>query len=391
MASGSHIKIPLQPKVLRWARERAGLEVDHLAKKMDVKPDQIQDWEKSGQISFARINKLAKKTNTPLGFLYLPEPASDQLPISDFRTLDNDLPESVNPDLLDTILMTERRQNWMRDELIEQGHESLTFVGSYSLDDSPENVANSIREYLSLDKTWAADTKDWQEARRYLCERAESAGIFVVINGVVGNNTHRKLKPDVFRGFALVDDFAPFIFVNGTDALSAQIFTLAHELAHIWIGVSGISNVNETHPQSNIKHEEEIFCNKVAAEFLVPLDILSEKWSESVEHDNPYVVLAKNFKVSSIVIARRALDSELISKDDFFLFYNQRMEKVKETKRRSGGDFQKNQTYRVGRRFGIAVTRAVKEGRLLYRDAYALTGLKEKSFKEFAKRLGIDL
>ncbi|MGJ4748910.1 ImmA/IrrE family metallo-endopeptidase, partial [Leptospira sp. SA-E8] len=155
----------------------------------------------------------------------------------------------------------------MRDELIEQGQGPLLFVGQFSLKDKPEAVAADMRERLGLKSDWATATRAWQDALVELRQRVQNVGILIVFNGVVGNNTHRKLNPEEFRGFALADKYAPLVFINATDAKSAQMFTVAHELAHLWLGLDAVSGMDATLPASD-KSEE--FCNKVAAEFLIP-------------------------------------------------------------------------------------------------------------------------
>lgn len=388
--SSRRLEITLQPGVLRWARKRAGLEAEVLAHKVGVKPGRVEEWEKSGRISLSQADKLAHHTHTPLGYLYLPEPVDDRLPIPDFRTVGDRPLRQPSPELLDTIQMMQRRQAWMRDELIEEGNGPLAFVGSFGLDQSPEQAAIAMREILGLEPHWADAEHSWTEALRRLRDHIEQAGVLVVFNGVVGNNTHRKLDPDEFRGFALVDEYAPLIFINGADFKAPQIFTLVHELAHVWTGAGGVSNFDALEP---LPHAMEQFCNKVAAEFLVPEAELRAIWNQALEGGDRYQFLARRFKVSSIVTARRALDLALIDRNAFFEFYRawQDDERRKQQRGESGGSFWNNQNVRIGRRFGEAVVRAVKEGRLLYRDAYSLTGLKGKTFDKFARQLGSEL
>ncbi|HXF07906.1 MAG TPA: XRE family transcriptional regulator [Candidatus Acidoferrales bacterium] len=387
--SGGRLEIALRPDVLRWARERAGLEPDVLAGKLGVKPERVREWERSGRISLAQADKLAHHTHTPLGFLYLPEPVDDRLPIPDLRTVGDRPPQRPSPELLDTIQAMQRRQAWMRDELIEQGSEPLAFVGSLGLDQAPERAADAVREVLGLEPHWAQAEPSWTDALRRLRDQAEQAGVLVVFNGVVGNNTHRPLDPEEFRGFALVDDYAPLVFVNGADFKAAQIFTLVHELAHLWCGAGGVSNFEALQPAPD---KVEQFCNRVAAEFLVPATELRAVWRQVPEGDDRFQFLARRFRVSSIVAARRALDLALIDRSAFFAFYRawQTHERRVRQRGEGGGSFWNNQNVRIGRRFGAAVVRAVKEGRLLYRDAYALTGLKGATFDQFARQMGRD-
>lgn len=386
--SGRRLQITLQPEVLRWARERAGLQPDVLADKVNVKPERVQEWEKSGLISIAQADKLSHHTHTPLGFLYLSEPVKDYLPITDFRTVGDQPLGHPSPDLLETIQLMQRRQAWMHDELIEQGIEPLNFVGTVDMNTPPEEVAGEIRSTMGLELDWSRTQPSWEEALRFLRGRVEEIGVLVVVNGIVGNNTHRKLDPDEFRGFALVDKYAPLVFVNGADYKVAQMFTLAHEVAHIWIGKGGLSNYNPLRPRNSSQVlAVEQFCNQAAAEFLVPAREFRSAWNEA--GTDPYQSLARRFKVSTIVIARRALDLDLINRNDFFDFYKAWNvdERRKQERKKPGGSFWNNQNVRIGKRFGEAVVRAVKEGRLLYREAFSLTGLKSKSFDTFVEHI----
>jgi Zn-dependent peptidase ImmA (M78 family) len=388
MAQSGRLQLSLQPHVLQWARERVGLEPETLARKIGVKPDRVYEWEESGRISLNQADKLAHHTYTPLGYLYLPEPVEDQLPIPDFRTFDDRQMTLPSPNLLETVQLMQRRQVWMREELIEAGSEPQTFVGSLELEESPEKAATAIRVALGLEAHWADEEQNWSSALRHLRDRIEAAGVLVVFNGIVGNNTHRKLDPNEFRGFALADGFAPLIFINGSDFKAAQIFTLLHELAHIWLGRDGVSNFEALEPAPN---KIELFCNRVAAEFLVPEQALKLAWQQAPQGYECYDYLARRFKVSSIVAARRALDLALIDQTAFFDFYNDWLNDERRHKQRgeSGGSFWNNQNVRIGKRFGTAVVRAVKEGRLLYRDAYALTGLKGTTFDKFVNNMGV--
>ena len=388
MMSTGRLQITLEPAVLRWARERVRLEPGALADKIGVKAERVAEWEDSGKISFAQANRLAKTTHTPVGYLYLPTPPEDQLPIPDFRTVGDRPLGPPSPNLLETVQQMQRRQAWMREEMIEQGREGLRFVGSIDPATDPVDVAARMRESLGLDPDWARQQPNWSSALKLLRDQVEVAGILIVINGVVGNNTHRPLDMEEFRGFALIDEYAPLIFVNNADFKAAQMFTIVHELAHIWLGEPGVSNFDSLEPAP---HEVELRCNQIAAEFLVPAEQLAAIWSELQEEPEPFQALARYFKVSSIVVARRALDIGLIERAEFLDFYRawQADERRQAARRGQGGSFWNNQNVRIGHRFGAQVVRATKEGRLLYRDAYALTGLKGTTFEKFAKSIGI--
>ena len=386
--SSRRLQITLQPDVLRWARERAKLQPEELAKKMGVKRhERVLEWERDGVISVAQVDKLAKCTYTPLGFLYSKEPPDERLPIADFRTREGTPPPS--PDLLDTVYLMQRRQGWMRDELIEDGAEPLDFVGAYGLDSQPRHVASAMREVLQLPGGWAQAEGTKNDALRRLRSRFDAVGVLVCFNGVVGNNTRRKLDPKEFQGFALADEYAALVFVNNADVKAAQIFTLAHELAHLFIAQSGVSTFEALQPVSN---ETEEFCDKAAAEFLVPEDELRAFWSRSGTN-NPLQAVATKFKVSSIVAARRALDLKLINTDTFFNFYKENADEWDGNQPREddGGNFWNTQKWRIGPRLATAIVRAVKEERMLYREAYNLTGLRGDTFEKIPETMAIPL
>ena len=380
-------QITLEPKVLRWARERVSLSRDELAKKMTVKPEHVAQWEQTGKISIARIDNLAAKTYTPLGYLYLSEPPDEPLPIHDFRTRSGEAPARPSVDLLDTVYLMQRRQAWMRDELIEGGADPLKFVGAYSVDDSHTEVAAAMRDALSLAEDWAEARLSWREALSFLRNKLDEAGILVVFNGVVGNNNNRTLDPQEFLGFALVDEYAPLVFVNSAYYIAAQIFTLAHEVAHLFVGETGLSAFDNLLPADD---ETERFCNQVAAEFLVPQVVLQAYWPVVRDSDHPFQMIARKFRVSSIVAARRMLDLDLIDWDTFLEFYEDNNKQgQKHPTHRPGGNFWNTQRWRIGPSFAGAVVRAAREGRLLYREAYSLTGLKRNTFEKMPEGMGI--
>lgn len=274
----------------------------------------------------------------------------------------------------------------MRDFLVDQGQEKLDFVSSVKLDEPAFSVAEKIRYGLGLDKAWAEKESSWSAALKTLRETMEASGILVVANGIVENNTNRKLDVDEFRGFVLVDDYAPFVFINGADGKAAQMFTLAHELAHVFIGSSAAFDLREMQPS---RAPTEVRCNSIAAEFLVPERELRKIWPSIADDSEPFQVIARKFKISSLVAARRALDISLISRVQFREFYLTYLdsERQRTLRRAEGGDFYANQNLRVGRRFASAVAQAALEGKLLYSEAFSLTGLYGKTFDQYTLAL----
>lgn len=377
-------RVHINPKLFRWAQQRARLSEDVLGKRLPKYPQWV-----SGEVepTIKQLEKFAEQTYAPLGYFFLPEPPDEKLPIPDFRTVTDRKVARPSPHLLDTIHAVQLRQEWMRAFLLEQGEPALAFVGSRTLQDSPEAVAGEIRRTLGLEPRWSRDFETWEEALRHLIQMIEGAGVLVMINGVVENNTHRPLDVEEFRGFVLSDAHAPVIFINGTDAKAAQMFTVVHELAHLWLGQGGVSSFKELQPSD---HAVEIFCNAVAAEFLVPAREMAAAWQEVKGEENPFERIARLFKVSPIVAGRRALDLGLISRARFGAFYSgyKALWAARKAKQSGGGNFYLTLGSRLGKRFPAAVFSAAKEGRLSYREAYQLTGLSGDSYDRFGRELG---
>ena len=382
-------QIKLEPEVLRWTRERAGLSRKTLADKMNVAPDRVTEWEQTGRISIAQADRLADRTYTPLGYLYLTKPPEEPLPIRDFRTLGDGPSKRPSPNLLDTVYQMQRRQAWMRDDLIKGGADPLPFVSAYRQSDDHTEVAAAMRAALGLVAGWAEGISTWSDALRFLRNKLDEIGVLVVFNGVVGNSNRRKLDRTEFQGFALVDEYAPLVFVNSADYIAAQMFTLAHEVAHLFIGETGLTLFDKLVPAD---HEKEQFCNRVAAEFLVPQEELEGSWPAIQDLNNPYQAIARKFKVSAIVAARRALDLDLIDRDTFFDFYRDNRHQGEGGRfTGEGGNFWNIQKWRIGPCFASAVARAAGEGRLLYREAYSLTGLRGETFERMPEKIGVNL
>ena len=370
---GTEIKI--NNEMLVWAVDRAGFVLPDFFEKMP----KLEKWISGEKKPTAKqLEIFSKKVHLPFGYLFLPEPPKERLPIPFFRTNGGES-DKMDINVYDTIILMQQRQDWLKDYLTENHFEDLEFVGSFKNSTNVTEIVNDIRKTLDLTENWANSFRTWEEALSHLVEQIEENGIITAFNGVVENNTKRKLSVDKCRGFVLVDKKAPFMFVNNSDSKSAQIFTIVHELAHIWTGHSAGFDFRKLQPANDAT---EILCDKVAAEFLVPQKSFNDVWakSESIEK------VARHFKVSQIVIGRRALDIGVISKTYFFDFYNNYIEKEfhkKEFKKSGGGDFYATARKRLGITFANHINSAVKSGQLLYRDAYKLTSMKGDTFNTF--------
>ena len=383
------MKATIQPALLRWARERASLTRDALAVRLNVQPERVEEWEQNGELTFKQIEKLAKCTYTPLGYLFLPERPVERLPIPDFRTLGSQQLQRISPNLLDVVHHCQLRQDWYRDYLIANGAEPLRFIGTSKVGEPVEAVARSIRTSIKIESQARANVATWEDALRAMFDLVEAAGILVMRNGVVGNNTKRKLSVQEFRGFALCDEIAPLIFINASDTKAGQMFTLAHELGHLWLGQSGVSNVSPTVTENQ---GVESYCNALAAEVLVPISDFRAGWRRAADPVAEFKRLSGRFKVSTLVIIRRAYDAGFLPRDEFQLVYDEEAKKLAKLAGGSGGDFYLTQMSRLGRRFPRALVESTLEGRTAYRDAFRLLGFsKIETFREFAKALNFSI
>jgi Zn-dependent peptidase ImmA (M78 family) len=290
-------------------------------------------------------------------------------------------------DLLDTIYLCQQRQEWYRDFARSTGEDPLAFVGSISMNDDVVTTAAAIRHTLGFDLEDRQRAPTWEEALRRFIAQADDLGILVMCSGIVFNNTHRKLDPDEFRGFAMADPLAPVIFINGADTKSAQMFTLAHELVHIWLGRSGLSDVQ---PVQTSDHAVELWCNVVAAEVLVPAAAMREVYDPTADLPNEVGRLARCFKVSTLVILRRFHDLGWLPPDTFWAAYETEVERLWAFGKGGGGNFHLTEAARVSKRFARAVVGSTLEGQTLYRDAFRLLGFsKLQTFNEFGRSLGV--
>jgi Zn-dependent peptidase ImmA (M78 family) len=381
----NEMRVDVKPELLRWARERVGLTTDALAERFPKLPS----WEsEETKPTLKQLEKFARATHTSIGYLFLAEPPAIRIPIPDLRTVADREIENPSPDLLDTIFICQERQDWYRDYARSEGYQALSFVGAASVSDNVEHVASAIREALRFDIAERRDMPSWTDALRSFIDRADQLGVLVAVSGIVGNNTHRKLDPGEFRGFALADEYAPVIFINGADSKAAQMFTLAHELAHIWLGESALSDSDRAY---RIENNVERWCNEVAAETLVPRRVFAEQVGADGYSRDELPRLARYFKVSQLVILRRYKDVGKLTTERFWDEYNDEIARLRSVAPGGGGgNFYATEGVRVGKRFSRALVGSVLEGHTLYRDALRLLAMKKiGTFHEFAHSIGV--
>lgn len=377
------VRVQAAPSVLRWALRVSGTPIEQVPAKF-----RIREWlEGRRKPTVRQLQDFASYTGVPFGYLLLENPPEWVLPVPDFRegfAVEQEIPSAG---LLAVINQSLRRQAWYRDYAVDRGIPPVDIVGSAEAM-SPAETAASIRRLLNFE---VSDRHgDWSDTRKGLLRGFEQLGGLAVATSMVGNNTHRLLDPDEFRGFALADDLAPLIFVNTNQTLNGQIFTITHELAHIWRGRSGIGNEDlRVTPQSDI----ERWCNAVASEVLVPQAELRERY-ESVrrlELTDQLERLAQVYRCGTLVVLQ-ALHRGVHAFEDFNAVYEAEVRRLNELQRDQaspGGDHYRNQPFRVGERLSRALIADTLEGRTSLAEAMALMSMKSLStFDEYARRLG---
>lgn len=331
--------------------------------------------------TFNQLADYAKAANVPFGYFFLEKMPAPTASIPHYRTLKN---ETAQPsaNLKAVIELVGERQDWGKDSLLDWGAEPLPFAGKYTVESDVQEVVKEIHQLLGINRMdWASQLPTWQKAFSFLIERTEAAGIFVVVSGIVANFTQRALDVKEFRGFVLYDEIAPFVFINGKDAVAGKVFTLIHEIAHVLIGESASFDLSFDQKHTNAIEQ---FCNQVAATFLVP-EVMMERYYDEGEED-VYKKLARACKVSEIVIARRLLDTGRISKSHFFDFYEEYKNRVVPVKKGGGGDYFKSVPYKISQRFFEIVHTAMQQNNIRPTDAFRLTGLKAKTYDEYLNR-----
>jgi Zn-dependent peptidase ImmA (M78 family) len=377
-------RVAVKPDLLRWACERVGQDLDALSDRFPQLPAWVRG---EAQPTLKQLETFAKATYVPIGYLFLPEPPEERMPLPDFRTVSGRAAGRPSPDLLETIYLCQQRQEWYRDFARGVGARPLAIVGSARITDDIVTTAQKIRDALGFDLASQRRMPTWADALRHFIERADDAGILVMCSGVVSNNNRRNLDPQEFRGLAMADDLAPVIFINGSDTKAAQMFTLAHELAHIWLGQSAVSDAEaDRMPQQHI----ERWCNHVAAELLVPLAVLREEYDPRSELRAELDRLARRFKVSTLVVLRRIHDAGGLTWEELREEYAKEVARLRAIPRGNGGNFYLTQAARVSKRFARALVASTLEGQTLYRDAFRMLGFsKHATFEQLGQTLGV--
>jgi len=373
------------PRLLRWARNRSQLTVPRLAWRLHVKPEIVSAWEddqSDKRPSFQQAQKLAQILHVPFGYLFLSNPPSEKPPIPDLRTVANRPSKSLSPDFIEVLNDALRKQDWYREFRKSEGEERLDFIGRYTKNPNEDLIATDITNTIGINADLRHKVANWEEFLTQLIDRCESQNILVLRNSVVKNDNTRLLSVKEFRGFAISDEFAPLIFLNGNDARAAQIFTLVHELAHLWLGASGISN---PYPASKVPSPEiEQRCNRIAAQVLVPREAFATQWQYNRPNERIEMKLdriAKRFRVSCLVILKQAHDTGQMPWNEYVRLYRM-YEKRYEKKKTGHPPFYATIGSRSSKRLLQTLLTSVLEGKTPYRDGAALLNVRPNYLRQ---------
>lgn len=383
----SPLTVTIPADILRWI-----LSIGDTARLNDKQQTDVKNWlNGTGQPTVPKVKELGKKLHVPFGYFFLPRPIDDTPAVFERRTVGSTNKQSTpSRDLIDTINEMLALQDWAHEDAKQTGLEPLPFVGSATLQTPALQFSANIRKQLNLSEEWytEGDLARPAKAFKLLRERVESTGIIVMMNGIVGQNTHRPLNPEEFRAFALTDSRAPLIFINRNDQSEAgRVFSLLHESAHVWLGSEELYNDNGN--SDHVSPTEQL-CNQVASELLMPQSKFEAAWEkhDNLDSDERIKILSKEFPVSFISVALRAYKSKFISRTVFEKIQNDSVSLWRETPHTnsSGGDYYKTKLSRIDSRLLDRIATSIAEGRTTYTEAYRLTKTNRESFPKLLEK-----
>lgn len=371
-------RIKVNPDVLKWAIDESQIDHAILAKRFP----KIDQW-LTGELfpTFNQLENLSSALHIPFGYLFLQQPPKIDRISTEFRTIESKTITRRSRNLTDTLLSMDQKARWMREYRINEGYNKLPFIGILSDSTNVENFVTLAYRILDIDKNWFKQISDSDQAFKFIRNRIESKGILVMLNGKVGSNTHRKLDPKEFRAFTIVDEYAPLIFINTVDSKNARLFSLMHEFFHLLLGEDDLMT-------QNLSKQNEATCNKATAEFLAPRNYLMTKWKADKDHELQITNLAKELKVSELVVAIRLNSLGYIDAYKVETIKAKTQDKIRKKETQSKSNFWNTKLYNTSPTFAEAVIMQTKKGITPYTEAFRLLGIRRMSvFNEFSGRI----
>lgn len=356
----------ITPSVLEWAIKRAGVSAESIHKK-------AEQWV-SGKArpTFKQAVDIAKTLQIPFGYLWLKEPPKEQEIIPDLRTIGNGGLAQIPLELKTVVNDVKQKQEWFKEYAKTNGILKCEAIGRFKGSDDTQEIADDVTARLEIqDLVGSGCDKD--RMLKNLIEKIEKLGILVMRNSILRGNTKKKLNLDTFRGFAIFDEFAPLIFINTNDSKAGQIFTLMHEVAHLWIGQSGISDLDIRE-----NNKIELACNEIAAKILMPKTKIQKAFRE-FDDDRWLECIADRFSVSTLAVLNRLRSLSLLAPRRYQELYNAELERLSRIpKTRPSGAPPPEVMVRVrnGYLFTFVVTSSVLSGDETYTNGASLLGFK---------------
>lgn len=384
------IKMDVKPEVLNYYIKQSELDTEDL--KADKRLKNIELWLMGTKHpTFNQLDTLSKKLRVPVGYLILDEPIDDEPPLMKYRTVDSFETEKTSRELIDTIKIIENQQEFVSDYRKKHGFDPLKYVGYFQVNESVEDFVEFSRELLGIEEDWQTFLKG-KEPFKYFREKLSEIGVLVLVNGIVGQNTHRPLDINEFRAFVIIDQFAPAVFINTNDSKNGQLFSLLHEFAHILLGEQELYNAGIKIENQTTEVEKK--CNQFAAEILIPNNQFINKWDQfkNIDDEEKIAEVAAYFKVSEIVAARKAFDNYYISKKEYNEIAQATFELYESNKRKEkkGGDYWNNLKFKMDSEMYSTVKNSVYEGDIQYTEALRLLGISRRAFDYLDNNIGKD-
>lgn len=371
--------VNIAPEVLDWVIKSVAMTAEN-----EKAYESLKLWRTGNKApTFNQLEEVSKALHIPFGYFFLCQPPQEDYSFLKYRTVYNEKFDNPSRELIDTVQHMVSIQDWMHEYVIRTNDQQISIVGSGKNDASVEALATRIRNDLELPTNWYEMTKDADDSFKILRERGEAAGIVIMMSGIVGNYTKRTLNIEEFRAFTLIDNYAPLIFINATDTMNGRLFSLAHEMAHVWVGQNSVFN-GSVFQQNKNDNYIEVKCNAVAAEILIPRTAFKAMWEndKTLDYIKKICQFARYFKCSTTAVARRAFDFNYIDKSIYNTVVNQAQTGCAIKAKKTGGNYYSTMGTRIDMRLLFALASSISSGATLYTEAYKLTNTNRTTFSK---------
>lgn len=368
----------INKEVFSWAMLRANRTQAEMLKAFP----QLSLWmTDEKEPTLKQLQDFSHRLSFPFGYFFLKSIPQDEEVIPLFRKASN---EEKCLEVIDVINTIRDRQAWLSEYLKSEDADKVAIVGMCKDDTDVNTIISKMQSALHIESGFSLGKKNINSALSFIKGLLERAGIVIASSGVAGNGTNRPIPVSQCRGFCLVDDYAPFIFVNSRDAQSAQLFTLVHEATHVFTAFNAGYGYEDA-VYDGIQNSREKLCDKVAANMLVPASMIKDMWMRGTKDTN---ALAIKFHVSQAVIVRRLLDEKLINKNEFYETWKAYKAMPNAIRKSSkGGNYYASQKTRIGEKLLVCLDTAIKQDKISPLDAYSLTGMKGDAFHSLMNKI----